>query len=228
MSENPLSPALFSFLRDLAEYNDRDWFKANKDRYEEDVQEAAFAFISGMGPRLERISKHFLAIPRSTKGSLFRIYRDTRFSKDKRPYKTHTGVHFRHAQSGDVHAPGYYLHLQPGGCFMGMGIWHPDGPSLAKIRDAIVADPKAWKRAKNAKNFRETYKLVGESLKNAPCGYDKEHPLVEDLKRKDFMGGCDLADTDVLADDFMDRFAERCRAGNGLMRFLCRAVEVPF
>ncbi|MEM1202587.1 MAG: DUF2461 domain-containing protein [Acidobacteriota bacterium] len=228
MSANPFTPALFTFLTDLAENNDRDWFKANKARYEEEVQEPAFAFISAFGPHLKKISPNFLAIPRSTKGSLFRIHRDTRFSKDKRPYKTHTGVHFRHAQSGDVHAPGYYLHLEPEGCFMGLGIWHPDSPSLRKIRDAIVDDPAAWKRAKNAKAFRDTFELLGDSLKNAPRGFDKEHPLVDDLKRKDFLGGCDLTEDDILADDFVDRFTERCRAGSSLMRFLCKAVDVPY
>src|SRR3954470_21671845 len=99
--ESPsFSPALFTFLRDLAANNDREWFAANKARYVAEVQEPALAFIEDVGMRLpEEISPHFVADPRTTGGSLFRIYRDTRFSKDKTPYKTHCGVQFRHART---------------------------------------------------------------------------------------------------------------------------------
>ena len=92
------SPELFAFLRDLAENNDREWFTANKARYVAEVQEPALAFIEDVGMRLPEISRHFVADARTTGGSLFRIYRDVRFSKDKSPYKTQIGIQFRHAQ----------------------------------------------------------------------------------------------------------------------------------
>ena len=106
MNEPSFGPELFSFLEDLAANNDREWFAANKRRYEEHLLEPALAFIEDFAPRLEQISPHFRADPRPNGGSLFRIYRDTRFSKDKTPYKTNVGIHFRHERAKDAHAPG--------------------------------------------------------------------------------------------------------------------------
>src|SRR5918996_3776624 len=140
-------PELFRFLRDLEANNDRTWFNANKDRYEREVRDPALDFVEDFAPRLAEISQHFVADPRPSGGSLFRIHRDTRFSKDKSPYKTHVGIHFRHERAKDVHAPGFYLHLEPRSVFVGAGIWHPNSPTLAKIRAAIADDAEAWLRA---------------------------------------------------------------------------------
>src|SRR5919109_5296747 len=140
-------PELFSFLADLRANNDRDWFAANRDRYEEHLLEPALAFINAFAPRLEKISPHFRADARPSGGSLFRINRDTRFSKDKSPYKTNLGIHFRHERARDAHAPGYYLHIGPGEVFGGAGIWHPDSGAATKIREAIVEDPERWRGA---------------------------------------------------------------------------------
>src|ERR671922_2157062 len=129
-------PELFTFLAELREHNDREWFAANKERYEAHVLEPALAFIEDFGYRLQSISPHFRADPRRTGGSLFRIYRDTRFSKDKAPYKTNVGVHFRHERAKDAHAPGYYLHIGPGEVFAGGGMWHPDSSTATRIREA--------------------------------------------------------------------------------------------
>lgn len=223
---NPFGPELFAFVRDLTENNDRDWFNANKKRYERHVKEPAFAFISGFGPHLRKISPHFTAIPKSQGGSLFRIYRDTRFSSDKRPYKTHVGIHFRHAAGADAHTPGFYLHLQPGESFVGIGLWHPDAPTLLQIREAIVGKPKDWTRARDA--FAKRFELAGESLKKAPKGFDPDHPLIDDLKRKDFIGSAPLGEADVLAADFPKHFIESCRAGAPLVKWMCGAIDVPF
>src|SRR4030095_12093923 len=103
------TPAIFKFLTDLKKHNDRDWFKANKPRYEECLLQPALSFISDFGPHLHKVSKHFVADPRPVGGSLFRIYRDTRFAKDKSPYKTHVGIHFRHEAGRDVRGPVFYL-----------------------------------------------------------------------------------------------------------------------
>ena len=128
-------PHLFKFLKDLESNNNRDWFQANKARYEDQIKEPALQFISDFGPLLRKVSPHFRADPRPNGGSLFRIYRDVRFAKDKRPYKTHTGIQFRHEAGRDAHAPGFYLHLESGRVFVGAGIWHPDSTSLRKIQD---------------------------------------------------------------------------------------------
>jgi uncharacterized protein (TIGR02453 family) len=221
-------PAVFKFLRDLRENNNREWFTGNKDRYIDEVREPAQRFISDFGPRLSKISPHFRADPRPNGGSLFRIYRDIRFSKDKSPYKTYTGIQFRHTEGKDVHAPGFYLHLEPDECFAGLGIYHPDGSALAKIRQALVDEPARWKRARDGKRLREHFEQGGESLQRAPKGYDPDHPLIEDLKRKDFVAFAKLSQKQITAPDFLDRYAEMCRAGSGYIKFLCEAVGVPF
>ena len=107
------TPALFEFLADLAVNNRREWFQANKNRYETHVKDALLAFVSDFGERLAEISPHMVADPRPSGGSMFRIYRDVRFSKDKSPYKTNASVHFRHEVGREVHGPGLYLHMQP-------------------------------------------------------------------------------------------------------------------
>ncbi len=181
------SPALFAFLRDLRENNDREWFKANKQRYEESVLEPALELIADFAPRLHRISPHFVADPRPVGGSLFRIYRDTRFSKDKTPYKTATGIQFRHELARSAHAPGFYLHLEPRSVFVGVGIWRPDAATLGKIRTAIAESPEEWTAVRSKGGLGRGFELRGDSLKRPPAGYDPAHPLIEDLKRKDFI-----------------------------------------
>ena len=228
MSGASFSPRLFAFLRDLAANNDRDWFKANKERYEADVREPALEFISAFGPRLDRISPHFLADARPVGGSLFRIHRDTRFARDKSPYKTHTGIFFRHAASKDVHAPGFYLHLEPGRVFTGAGIWRPDTPTARQIREAIASDPARWKRATRGKRFAAAWELGGDALKRPPQGFPPDHPLVEDLKRKDFIAMAKLRQSDVTSAGFADDYAKLCAAGAPLVEFLCDAVGVRF
>ena len=102
--------------------------------------------VTNDGPHLKKISPHFIADPRPVGGSIFRIYRDIRFSKDKQPYKTHAAAQFRHEAGKDVHAPGFYLHLAVGEVFAGFGIWRPDSSSLLKIRKAIINHPDQWKK----------------------------------------------------------------------------------
>ena len=220
-------PALFKFLKDLKANNDRDWFNANKPRYEREVKEASVRFISDFGPHLAKISEHFRADPRPVGGSLFRIYRDTRFSKDKTPYKTHVGIHFRHELAKSAHAPGFYLHLEPGSAFLGAGIWRPEPKVAQKIREAIVEDPARWKRIKGRKAF-QSFRLEGDSLKRPPRGVDPEHPLMEDLKRKDFMAITDLSQKSATSDAFMKEFSAGCRGVAPLVEFICDALDVPF
>ena len=104
---------------------------------------------------------------------MFRIYRDTRFAKDKSPYKTHVAAHFRHKQtSADVHGPGFYFHLDPGGCFIGGGLWLPEPPSLKKVRDSIAYDPKGWGKVRRA-----VKEIEGDGLTRPPQGYDPRPSL---------------------------------------------------
>ncbi len=226
---NPyFTDATFDFLVELAANNDRIWFKANKPRYEEHVKDPALRFITDFGPILKEISPHFRADPRASGGSLFRIYRDTRFSKDKSPYKTHTGIHFRHDAARDAHAPGFYLHIQPGNCFAGCGVWRPGGPALRKIRESIDEDPAAWKQASRNARYRKTFELTGDSLIRAPKGYTPDHPLIEDLRRKDFIGVARLTAQTLIAEDFLETYSSLCRDGATFQRWLCGALGVPY
>jgi len=227
-SKGHFTERTFSFLKELAKNNNREWFTANKARFEEDVKEPAIRFILDFAPLLKAISPHFKADPRGNGGSLFRIYRDTRFSKDKSPFKTHTGIQFRHDQGKDAHAPGYYLHIEPGGCFIGLGTWRPDGKALSKIRDGLGENTSGWEMALSFPPFKDRFHLSGESLVRPPRGFDPQHPFIEDLKRKDFIAISPLADSDVLAPGFLEDFGEACRAGTPFMSFLCGTLEVPF
>jgi uncharacterized protein (TIGR02453 family) len=228
MAHPTFTKAHFTFLNELKENNNRDWFQANKDRYEQHVREPLLQFITDFGVRLAEISPHYLADARKSGGSLFRIYRDIRFSPDKTPYKTAAGLHFRHESGKDVHAPGFYLHLEPDNVFAGCGIWHPNTQTLSQIRDAIVENPGRWETVLSDEAFRSNFNLEGDSLKRAPKGYDPDHPLIEDLRRKDFVAGKSLTEADACASDFMDRYTDACRAAAPFAEFLTKAVGLPW
>jgi uncharacterized protein (TIGR02453 family) len=221
-------PEFFQFLSDLKQHNDREWFAANKARYEAEVLEPALAFIEDFGYRLQQISPHMRADPRRVGGSLFRIYRDTRFARDKTPYKTHTGMHFRHVAAKDVHAPGYYLHLGPGEVFAGGGIWRPDTPTCNRIREAIVADPKGWRAATQASPFTDHLTLGGEQLKRVPASFDRDHEHSDDLRRKGWFGSVTLSEKTATTPGFLDEYTRICEAGAPLIRFICRALDLEF
>ena len=220
------SPSLFSFVRELKENNNRPWFEENRERFERDVREPLIQFVVDFAPHLRKISPNFVADPRPSGGSVFRIYRDTRFSKDKTPYKTNAGVHFRHAAGKDVHAPGFYLHLEPGEVFTGGGLWHPDPPTTTAVRDAIVAQSREWQSIK--KKLPPGFSIEGERLSRPPRGYDAAHPLAEDLRLKDFTVFTQLDESDACSPGFMDRFVEICRTSAPFMRFLTTAVGQPW
>ena len=220
----------FAFLKDLDANNDREWFKANQARYESEVREPALDFIEDFADKLLKISPHFVADPRKQGGSLFRIHRDTRFSKDKTPYKTHSGLHFRHvATKDDVHAPGFYLHIEPGECFAGSGLWVPSTTDALKIRTAIADDPAAWKNAAYGKRFTDTFELSdGNKLQRPPKGFDPDHRYIEDLRRRDFTAGTRLTQKQVTSAGFLDEYAAMCRAASPFIQFLSSAVGVAF
>ncbi len=228
MADSVLSPALFKFLRDLKRHNDRDWFNENKSRYDDDVKQPAVELVRRLEKPLARVAPMLAVVPKGHGGSVMRIYRDTRFSKDKTPYKTNVGISVRHQADGDIHAPGIYLHLDSDECFIGAGCWRPPAPSLAAIRAAIAGDAKAWKKVRNQKTFRETYSLGGESLKTSPRDYDKDHPMIEDLRRIDFIALAPLTESQLTSPDVVDTIIDRIKKARPLMSFLCDAVGVPY
>jgi len=228
MGKRYFTPDLFAFLKDLGDNNDRVWFKANQDRYEGSVRQPALDFITDYAEPLAAISEHFVADSRTVGGSLFRIQRDTRFAKDKTPYKLNTGMHFRHERAKDAHAPGFYVHLQPGQCFMGVGLWHPETKVAYQIRHHIDDQQAGWKRATRSEAFSGPFTLGGESLARPPRGFDAEHPLVDDLRRKSFMATTKLTQREVTSSSFMDLVYDHSRRAAPMMRFLCDAVDIPF
>lgn len=223
MSQPYFSPRLFHFLGQLRRHNRRPWFLKHKPEFEEFVRQPSLRFITDLRLRLREISPWLVANPKPVGGSLFRIYRDVRFSKDKSPYKTHVGMQFSHASSGEaVHAPGLYLHLEPKGCFLAGGVWQPDPRSLARIRDVIAWKPEEWRNAKRG------LELGGDTLSRAPRGYPADHPLVEDLKRKDFVAFLALRQQQVCGTRFMNDFLRIAEKMIPLLRFLSEAEKLRF
>ena len=222
------TPGLFQFLAELEANNERDWFKANQARYEAEVREPARAFVRAMAPRLETFSPHFVASDKKVGGSLMRIHRDVRFSKDKSPYKTNVGIHFRHEVGKDVHCPGLYVHLDTDNIFLGVGMWHPDKDGLAAIRGAIDEDPDGWLAVRDDPAFRAVWNLTGDSLKRPPKGYDKTHPMLEDLKRKDHIAGCDLTLDDIVGPGSVDAVFDRLAVARPYAEWLTRVIGQPF
>ncbi len=215
------------FLKQLKRKNDRDWFNDNKPRYESDVREPALAFIEAMQKPMHRLSEYVDVVPQRVGGSLMRVYRDTRFSADKTPYKTNLGIQFRHMAGKNVHSPGFYIHIEPGEVFLGVGIWHPDSPALAAIRERIEEDPAAWKRVRDGKAFRSHFLLTGDSLKRPPRGFDAEHPMIEDLKRRDFIGVGQLEPKSIESSNLVKDTTRAFKAAIPFVRFLCGALNLP-
>jgi uncharacterized protein (TIGR02453 family) len=220
----------FAFFRELKTHNERTWFEANKQRYRDSVQAPMSAFIAAMAPRLKTVSKNFVADPKPNGGSMFRIYRDVRFAKDKRPYKEHAACHFRHAAGKDVHAPGFYMHFGANEVYFGGGMYMPESDALGKIRDAIVQKPAAWKAVKANKDFAKAFGGLGgdDVLTRAPRGYAADHPLIEDIKRKSFFAVHEADMKLAASPKLVDAVAGTFKAASPLMKFLCAAVGVTF
>ena len=221
-------PGTLRFLESLKANNNREWFKENKSRYEDDVLDVALRFIISMQEPLAELAPRFTAVPTRVGGSLMRVYRDTRFSKNKLPYKTNIGIQFRHEQAKDVHSPGYYVHIEPDELFLGVGMWRPDSDPLRGIRERIAAKPAEWRRAMDSQPFGRNFSLGGESVSRPPRGFDKELECIEDIKRKSFIAVRELKAEDCLKPQFQRTVESSFKSAEPFMRFLCKAVGVRF
>ena len=220
----------FAFFRELKTHNERVWFEANKQRFRDSVQAPMAQFIAAMASPLRKISKNFVADPKPNGGSMFRIYRDVRFAKDKRPYKEHAACHFRHVGGKDVHAPGFYMHFADSEVHFGGGMYMPEPASLGHIRDAIVQKSAAWKAVKADRDFVKTFGDLGgdDMLTRAPRGYDPTHPLIEGIKRKSFFALREADRALAASPKLVDVVAMTFKAASPLMKFLCKSQGVPF
>jgi uncharacterized protein (TIGR02453 family) len=218
----------FTFLRALKRHNNREWFNANKWRYEQHVRGPFLRFIEDFRPRLHAISPHFIADPRPSGGSLLRTYRDMRFRPDQVPYHTMAAARFPHVRWKQRHSPGFYLHLEPERSFLGLGLWHPDPDTRALVREAIIKNTADWKKATTAKSFTANCHLSGDSMKRLPFGNDPNHPFAADLMRKDFTCGAEFSENEVCSVAFLDDVTSICRAAAPFMKFLTFAVKMPW
>jgi len=219
-------PDTFEFLQQISKNNNKAWFDENREKYEYQVRTPALEFIEAFAFNLSRLSPHFIASPKKMGGSLMRIHRDMRFSKDKTPYKTNVGIQFRHEAGKDIHAPGFYLHLSQEECFLGVGIWKPDSKALSKIRDHIDANQSKWLQL--TANVEQPWHFVGDSLVRPPKGFDKAHPLISDLKRKVFLVLKNLSQDEVCSPTFADDAYKILNEQTKIMAFLCKALDVPY
>jgi uncharacterized protein (TIGR02453 family) len=220
--------ASWRFLREFARNNNREWFTANKPRYEKVLRDPFLQLIDDLSSPLGKISPHYRADPKPSGGSMFRIYRDTRFANDKTPYKTWLGAKLFHERSKQVPAPSFYFHIQPGSCFVGGGLWHPEAPTLKRVRDFLVDNPASWKKAVHNKKFREQFEIGGDKLTRPPRGYDPANELIEDIKRKDFAAWRDITDAQACSSELRDRILIGCKNVAPMMDYLCAALDLEF
>jgi uncharacterized protein (TIGR02453 family) len=232
---------IFRFQKALAKNNTREWFTAHKADYEEHLRQPFLRLITDLQAPLATISTHFRADPKPMGGSLFRIYRDTRFANDKTPYKTWSGARFFHERTKianadatlqrpgqAIEAPSFYVHIAPGDCFTGGGLWHPEPVTQRRLRDFIVENPESWKKATRSPAFRRKYTLHDESLARAPRGYPADHELIEDLKRKNYVAMAPLDDATLTGPRLLKAVADGLRGCSPLVDYLCAALDLEF
>ncbi|MFB2636509.1 DUF2461 domain-containing protein [Shewanella bicestrii] len=226
-TELAFTTASLDFLKQLALNNSRDWFKAHQEEYENKVRTPALRFIEQIQPDIVAISPRLTAVAKKVGGSLMRPQRDSRFSNDKTPYKTNVGIQFRHFQGKDVHAPGLYLHIAEDGCFIAAGIWHPESKVLNAIRTCIDENPNGYKKALHTLSS-QGFVMDGDSLTRPPKGFDKHHPMLDELKRKDFIALKPIPFERLCQADAASYCAEQFAHCSQLMAYLCFALELDF
>lgn len=219
-----IHPSTLDFLRKLKKNNNRDWFEKNRAKYEEaksDVEQNVAAVLNEVRKFDKRISPELEA-----KKCMFRIYRDVRFSKDKRPYKNNLGASMNPGGKAEI-APGYYMHIEAGGAFLAGGIWQPPAPELAKIRQEIDYNFAEFRKIVNDKSFKKYFGGFDQEdkLATAPKGYPKDHAAIEFLKLKSFVVVAELSDKEVTSKNFVKTTAAIFKAMLPLNQFLQRALD---
>ncbi len=218
-----IATTTIKFLRDLKNNNNKEWFDANRDRYKlakTNMEEVTQSLI-------DQLSKIDKSIEETTvKQSIFRIFRDVRFSKDKRPYKINMGA-FVVGGGRKSGKAGYYLHIEPGNCFLGAGIYMPPGPMLAKVRQEIDYNQKEFKKIMGSKRFKDIWGDLWreDTLKTAPKGYPKDHPAIEILRLKSYIASKKLNNKEVQSQDFIKNAVKDYKAALPLIAFINRSFD---
>ncbi len=223
------TPASFKFLKGLARHNEKAWFEAHRADYEANVRDPFVRLITDLQPALAEVSEHFRADPRGNGGSLFRIYRDARFSNDKSPYKTWQGARFFHARRREVPAPSFYLHLQPGGSFVGAGLWHPEPDTQRKVRQFIFDNPGSWKAAAHEARLRKRFDLADEEkLVRPPRGFPADFEFIDDLKHRNWVLWRSLDDEAMTGPKLRQTIAADLATLAPFVDYLCAALDLEF
>jgi uncharacterized protein (TIGR02453 family) len=223
-------PPAFRFLRDLARNNRREWFEANRETYETELQQPLLALLDELDVRLASLAPELMV---DSKRSIFRIYRDVRFSKDKSPYKTHVAFWVSHRALGSGGGPavhggaGLYFHLEPGASIVAAGMWMPPTPALARIREALDTDLRGFEAARRV--LRPTFGELSDEavLQRPPRGYDADHPAARWLRHRSFTVSRPVAMTDLRHPALPDKLARAYKPAIPFVRWLNAALGLP-
>lgn len=225
MSFPGFGPGAVTFLRALARNNRKEWFEANRTRYEQELRQPLLALIEEVDARLGTLAPEIVG----TRRSLFRIHRDVRFSADKRPYKTNAACWFYHRDAGRAvgenaahGGAGFYFHLEPGGSFAGGGIWMPPRPALDRIRTAIADDHECFAALVTDRSFRRRFGGLDEEqmLKRMPRGYEADHPAGAWLRHRSFTAGRPVDETVIGSPRLVDALLRDYAALLPMVRWL--------
>jgi uncharacterized protein (TIGR02453 family) len=228
----PFTPESLRFFRQLAAHNEKQWFEAHRSEYEREVREPMQELVEEMLMRFRGFAPEIGGDP---KRSMFRIYRDVRFSRDKSPYKTHAACWFHHrgasrrvGSDGEAGSAGFYFHLEPGGrSLLAAGVWMPPRPQLNKLRDAIAEKPAHFEKV--ARGIPRRFGGLDDSakLKRMPRGYAEDHPAAEWLRYQSFTSGRALSDTEVTSRKLASLLCREYEALLPLVRWINRALGWP-
>lgn len=216
-----MKPSTLQFLKTLQKNNNRDWFNENKSIYIE-AKDDVLLFVENLIEEIAKFDEEILKI--DPKKALFRIYRDTRFSKDKTPYKTHFGVSLGMGKGKKI--SGYYLHIEPGKSFLAGGVYQPESSALKEIRKEISMNGKEFLAILEQKNFRNNFRglSVESKLQRVPNGFEKDDPMAEFLKLKNFIVTHPISDEQLFEKNAAQHFAKIFESIQPLNQFL----EAPF
>lgn len=215
-------PEALKFLSDLKKHNNRAWFQAHKSVYEQKLKQPMAEAVLHLGRSFRRFAPEIVADPRV---SIYRIYRDTRFSNDKSPYKTQAAAVFPVRGLPKNAGPALYFHITPEEVLLGGGMYMPDAPLLRAVRDHIAAHPRRFKSIVEGKPFRKAFgEMSGETLKNAPKGFSPDHPAAHYLRFKQFLFSKIFPASIATSNKFLPTLEKYYRSGMPLIRFLADAA----
>lgn len=219
------SPEAFRFLRSLKRNNNREWFQPRKDEYEQLLRLPMMALICEIGEEARKFAPEIRFDP---KNAVLRIYRDTRFSKDKTPYKTNVAASMPFGTYGkDMASPGLYLHLEPGEIYLGGGLWMPNSAQLRKLRESINNDPDTFLEIIEDRNFKKHFgELAGERLKTVPRGVLPNNPMIDYLRLKQFFVSKTLEENAAFKKDFPKKIAKEFALMMPLLRWINKSQSL--